>query len=82
MNITGENYIAGERTRSGETFRAREAASGEPFGEEFYAATKGDVERACHAAAEAQQTFGSLPSPSVQPSSALQRTRSTRSAIR
>lgn len=61
MNITGENYIAGERTRSGETFRAREAASGEPFGEEFYAATKGDVERACHAAAEAQQTFGSLP---------------------
>ena len=61
MAMTGENFIAGERTKSGETFQAREAASGEAFGEAFHAATAQDVESACTAAADAQRTFGALP---------------------
>ena len=61
MTITGENFIAGERTTSGATFQAREAASGEVFGEAFHEATQDDVARACKAAAEAQRTYGALP---------------------
>ena len=59
--MTGENMIAGERRQSSETFRAKDAATGEAFGEPFFAATDSDVADACEAAAEAQKVFGALP---------------------
>ena len=58
MTMTGENMIAGERRQSSETFRAKDAATGEAFGEPFFAATDSDVADACEAAAEAQKVFG------------------------
>ena len=61
MTMTGENMIAGERRQSSETFRAKDAATGEAFGEPFFAATDSDVADACEAAAEAQKVFGALP---------------------
>lgn len=61
MTITGENIIAGERRQSNNTFRAKEAATGEAFGDPFFAASDGDVADACEAAAEAQKAFGALP---------------------
>ncbi|AKH43221.1 NADP-dependent aldehyde dehydrogenase [Altererythrobacter atlanticus] len=61
MTITGENFVAGVRRPSNEKFRARDASSGEEFGEEFAAASKDDVADACSAAAEAQWEFAALP---------------------
>ncbi len=61
MTITGENFIAGERRKGTSTFQARDAQSGEAFGESFAAASAQDVSDACAAAAAAQNDFSSRP---------------------
>lgn len=58
--LTGANYIAGERRRSENDFKAREAATGEPVDPGFSIADEKDVVDACKAAAEAQLDFASL----------------------
>ena len=59
--LTGENFVAGERRRSGSTFQARAAADGSDIEPAFFAASDADLADACQAAAEAQAVFGALP---------------------
>ncbi len=61
MTLTGENFVAGERRAGTATFQARDAASGEPFGESFAAASPQDVTDACKRAATAQRDYATRP---------------------
>ncbi|OYX67411.1 MAG: aldehyde dehydrogenase (NADP(+)) [Sphingomonadales bacterium 32-64-17] len=60
MTITGENFVAGTRRGSAQTFRAKDAASGEEFGEAFAIASEADVSDACSAAAAALRPLSTL----------------------
>ena len=62
MTITGENFIAGARRPSSQSFKARDAVTGEEFGEAFAIATVQDVADACAAAEEAKLTLARITS--------------------
>ena len=59
--LHGKNLIAGEWRTADETFRAVEAATGEPLDPPFACASAAEVAEACAAAAEAQPHFAALP---------------------
>ena len=61
MELTGNNFVAGQRRGGDTSFQAREAGSGKEFGPAFRAASVDDVADACAAAMEAQPDYASRP---------------------
>lgn len=59
--LTGKNLVAGDWREGANTFKAIDAASGEPIEPAFAEASDEDIADACVAAAEAQAVFGALP---------------------